>query len=219
MQQLNEFYYSWGPAVADINHDGSLDIVAGPYYYLGPDYTVAREIYLAQTIDPSTQYFNGLQYRIRLHRRWLGRRHQLALQPARGPLRQPERRIAPLEYVHRDRQDDQRDHAAEGHRRRRQAGVALQGQRQPDRLREARSGESDRHVDQTPHHRARAVGEPRHGRRRRQRRRPRRLSERIRLVGAAGERRRSTRCGPIIRRRSGAGPARARAAPRWRSTT
>lgn len=62
MQTLNEFYYSWGPAVADFNHDGTLDIVAGPYYYLGPGYGVAKEIYLAQTIDPSTQYFNGLQY-------------------------------------------------------------------------------------------------------------------------------------------------------------
>jgi hypothetical protein len=62
MQTLNEFYYSWGPAVADINKDGNLDIVAGPYYYLGPDYNVAREIYMAQTIDASTQYFNGLQY-------------------------------------------------------------------------------------------------------------------------------------------------------------
>jgi 3-keto-disaccharide hydrolase/VCBS repeat protein len=62
MQTLNEFYYSWGPAVADFNHDGTPDIVAGPYYYLGPDYNVAREIYMAQTIDASTKYFNGLQY-------------------------------------------------------------------------------------------------------------------------------------------------------------
>jgi hypothetical protein len=62
MQQVNEFYYSWGPAVADFNRDGTLDIVAGPYYYLGPDYNTAREIYIGGTIDPGTQYFNGLQY-------------------------------------------------------------------------------------------------------------------------------------------------------------
>ena len=62
MQAVNEFYYSWGPAVADFNHDGTMDIVAGPYYYLGPQYLEAREIYLAATIDPGTQYFNGLQY-------------------------------------------------------------------------------------------------------------------------------------------------------------
>jgi hypothetical protein len=62
MQRLNEFYYSWGPAVADFNRDGSLDIVSGAYYYLGPTYTEARQIYVGGTIDPSTQYFNGLQY-------------------------------------------------------------------------------------------------------------------------------------------------------------
>ena len=62
MQTLNEFYYSWGPAVADFNRDGTPDIVAGQYYYLGPEYTTAREIYIAGTIDPGTQYFNGLQY-------------------------------------------------------------------------------------------------------------------------------------------------------------
>ncbi len=62
MQTLNEFYYSWGPAVADFNRDGTPDIVAGPYYYLGPEYTAAREIYIGGTIDPGTQYFNGLQY-------------------------------------------------------------------------------------------------------------------------------------------------------------
>ncbi len=62
MQTLNEFYYSWAPAVADFNHDGQPDIVAGPYYYLGPDYSVAKQIYIGGTIDPSTQYFNGLQF-------------------------------------------------------------------------------------------------------------------------------------------------------------
>jgi len=62
MQRLNEFYYSWGPAVADYNRDGSLDIASGPYYYLGPTYTEARQIYVGGTIDPGTQYFNGLQY-------------------------------------------------------------------------------------------------------------------------------------------------------------
>ena len=62
MQRVNEFYYSWGPAVADFNRDGTPDIVAGPYFYLGPKYTEAREIYIGGTIDPGTQYFNGLQY-------------------------------------------------------------------------------------------------------------------------------------------------------------
>src|SRR3954451_22740479 len=56
MQPINDFYYAWSAAAADFNRDGTLDIAAGPYYYLGPDYTVAKEIYLAQTANPSTQY-------------------------------------------------------------------------------------------------------------------------------------------------------------------
>jgi hypothetical protein len=56
MQRINDFYYSWSPAAADINHDGILDIVSGPFYYLGPDYQVAREIYLSKTADVSSQY-------------------------------------------------------------------------------------------------------------------------------------------------------------------
>jgi len=62
IQKLNDYYYSWGPAVADFNRDNIPDIVAGPYVYLGPDYKVANEIWPAQTLNPSTQYFNGLQY-------------------------------------------------------------------------------------------------------------------------------------------------------------
>ena len=59
-QCLDEFYYSWGVAVADINHDGHLDVVAGPYYYLGPDYTERREIYLAESFGPSRQFATNM---------------------------------------------------------------------------------------------------------------------------------------------------------------
>ena len=56
LQRINDMFYSWGADVGDFNHDGVNDIVAGPYYYLGPDFTKSREIYAAQTINPSTQY-------------------------------------------------------------------------------------------------------------------------------------------------------------------
>lgn len=62
LQNLTNLYYSWGPAIADFNKDGSPDIVSGQYYYLGPTYTEARQIYIRGTIDPGSQYFNGLQY-------------------------------------------------------------------------------------------------------------------------------------------------------------
>ena len=34
--------------VADINHDGTMDVVSGPFYYLGPDVHATREIYIAE---------------------------------------------------------------------------------------------------------------------------------------------------------------------------
>jgi hypothetical protein len=56
MQRLSPFYYAWGAAAADFNHDGILDVVAGPYYYLGPDYTKRREIYPAVVRNPGKEY-------------------------------------------------------------------------------------------------------------------------------------------------------------------
>jgi hypothetical protein len=56
VQQLDEFFYTWGAGVGDINRDGVLDVVAGPYYYLGPGYTLRREIYVAPTVNPSDQF-------------------------------------------------------------------------------------------------------------------------------------------------------------------
>jgi hypothetical protein len=58
MQRLSEYYYSWGITTADMNHDGVPDVVAGPYYYLGPDYTQRREIYAAATYSPSSEFSN-----------------------------------------------------------------------------------------------------------------------------------------------------------------
>jgi hypothetical protein len=37
LEHINDFYYGWSATAADINQDGILDIVSGPFYYLGPD--------------------------------------------------------------------------------------------------------------------------------------------------------------------------------------
>jgi hypothetical protein len=55
-QRLSDFYYSWGSAAADFNHDGVLDVVSGPYIYYGPGYLKSREIYLAQSSNPTTEF-------------------------------------------------------------------------------------------------------------------------------------------------------------------
>ena len=44
MTQLSTMFNGYGEAVADINRDGILDVAAGTTYFLGPDFTVAREI-------------------------------------------------------------------------------------------------------------------------------------------------------------------------------
>lgn len=55
-QQLDAMYYSWGPAIADFNKDQKPDIVAGPFYYEGPDFTVAHEIYTPVGYNPAIDY-------------------------------------------------------------------------------------------------------------------------------------------------------------------
>ncbi len=60
MLRLSNFYYSWSASAADINHDGILDVVAGPVYFLGPDFTVMREISLSQTVNPSNTYDSAM---------------------------------------------------------------------------------------------------------------------------------------------------------------
>ncbi len=56
IRRLNEFYYSWSAAVADINRDGKPDVIAGPYYYTGPDFTEAHEIYEPVPYNPALDY-------------------------------------------------------------------------------------------------------------------------------------------------------------------
>lgn len=60
MQKLDDFSYAWDAAVADVNRDGSNDIIAGPYVYYGPDYTSRRELYIASTFSPGNQYAGNM---------------------------------------------------------------------------------------------------------------------------------------------------------------
>jgi hypothetical protein len=55
-QRISDFYYGWGQAAADFNHDGHLDIVSGPFIYYGPDFTHYREIWWGEATAPTTDF-------------------------------------------------------------------------------------------------------------------------------------------------------------------
>ncbi len=44
-QQLTNVYFSEGANAGDLNRDGNADIVCGPHWFAGPDFTVKHEIY------------------------------------------------------------------------------------------------------------------------------------------------------------------------------
>ena len=45
--QISEYFWSEGTAIADINRDEHIDIVAGPFWYQGPEFKVRHEIFSA----------------------------------------------------------------------------------------------------------------------------------------------------------------------------
>jgi Domain of Unknown Function (DUF1080)/FG-GAP-like repeat len=59
LQRLNDFYYAWSATAADVNRDGVLDVLAGPHYFLGPDYRASREIYVSRIYNPGAEYAAG----------------------------------------------------------------------------------------------------------------------------------------------------------------
>jgi hypothetical protein len=56
MQRVSSLYYGWGATTADINHDGTLDIVSGPFYYLGPAFTERKLYREGRVYNPSTEF-------------------------------------------------------------------------------------------------------------------------------------------------------------------
>lgn len=50
--QLTEKFFAEGANVGDFNNDGTLDIVAGPYWYAGPDFDKKYEIYEVNAHNP-----------------------------------------------------------------------------------------------------------------------------------------------------------------------
>ena len=50
--QLTDKFYCEGAYYADFNRDGKMDVVAGPYWYEGPDFQKKRELYTPRAFDP-----------------------------------------------------------------------------------------------------------------------------------------------------------------------
>lgn len=50
--QLDGRFYAEGATVGDIDGDGQLDVICGPYWYAGPDFQDRYAIYPAQEFDP-----------------------------------------------------------------------------------------------------------------------------------------------------------------------
>ena len=55
---LTDKYYCDGLAAGDIDRDGNVDVVAGPFWYAGPDFTKAHEFYPAVALEPAASPSN-----------------------------------------------------------------------------------------------------------------------------------------------------------------
>ncbi len=56
MQHIDGLYFSWSAQIADVNHDGINDVIAGPYYFLGPNFDKAHQIYKPVSYNPAFDY-------------------------------------------------------------------------------------------------------------------------------------------------------------------
>ncbi|MEZ6061862.1 MAG: VCBS repeat-containing protein [Planctomycetaceae bacterium] len=58
--QLTDRYYCDGITVADIDSDGNVDVIAGPFWYSGPDFQTAHEFYEAVPLLPEPSPSNSM---------------------------------------------------------------------------------------------------------------------------------------------------------------
>ena len=59
---LSDKFYCEGANVGDFNNDGKMDVVAGPWWFEGPDFKVKHEIYSPKAFDPHGYSTNFLTF-------------------------------------------------------------------------------------------------------------------------------------------------------------
>jgi len=62
MLRVSDLFYAEGAAVGDFNQDGKLDVVAGPFWFEGPDFTKRHEYRPAKSYDPHGYSDNFLTF-------------------------------------------------------------------------------------------------------------------------------------------------------------
>jgi hypothetical protein len=56
LRRLSTTYYGWGATTSDVNHDGALDVISGPFYYLGPHFTEQRRYRDGPIYNPENSF-------------------------------------------------------------------------------------------------------------------------------------------------------------------
>ncbi len=59
-QTLTNIYYADGINAGDINNDGDVDVVCGPFWYAGPDFKASHEFYKAVPLPPEASPSNSM---------------------------------------------------------------------------------------------------------------------------------------------------------------
>ena len=187
---LSDKFYCEGAYYADFNKDGKLDVVAGPFWYEGPDFQKKHEIHPPKAFDPKgysdnfltfTGDFNGDGWPDVLYVPYPGQRRLLVREPGRqgrtveeapGPARRGQR-IAGVGRHQRRRPARNWSTTSTGY-----LGYATYDPAKPD--------DRGSSIPSRPRAPLPAL-HARHRRGRHQRRRPHRHRRSQRLVGAAGQ--------------------------------
>jgi hypothetical protein len=56
IRRLSTVYYGWGAMTADVNKDNSLDVISGPFIWMGPNFTERRRYREGNIYNPEFQF-------------------------------------------------------------------------------------------------------------------------------------------------------------------